>query len=163
MHTNLDIAEGGTNTVILRKIAEKCELSDEVEPLEDCGLGYIFKFKEPMYVDELSAILKGIFKTDRIKVSRYGKKIISKVAICSGSGGSLMGLAEKKGCDAMITGDVKHDVWIDANNLHFTMFDCGHFHTENLVLWELRRVLEEKFPLLDVEIAETSEDPCIYF
>lgn len=163
MHTNLDIAEGGTNTVILRKIAEKCELSDEVESLEDSGLGYIFKFKEPVYVDELLPILKDIFKTERIKVSRYGKPIISKVAICSGSGGSLVRLAEEKGCDAMITGDVKHDVWINANNLHFTIFDCGHFHTENLVLWELRRVLEEKFPLLDVEIAEMSVDPCIYF
>lgn len=74
-----------------------------------------------------------------------------------------MRFAEEKGCDAMITGDVKHDVWIDANNLRFTIFDCGHFHTENLVLWELRRVLEEKFPLLDVEIAEMSVDPCIYF
>lgn len=163
MHTNLDIAEGGTNTVILRKIGEKCELSDEIEPLEDSGLGYIFKFKEPVYVDDLSAILKGIFKADRIKVSRYGKPIISKVAICSGSGGSLLDLAISKNCDALITGDVKHNVWIDANNQQFTVFDCGHFHTENLVLHELRRVLEEKFPLLDVEIADSSVDPCKYY
>lgn len=74
-----------------------------------------------------------------------------------------MKLAIEKGCDAMITGDIKHDVWIDANNSHFTLFDCGHFHTENLVLGELRRVLEEKFPLLDVEIAESSIDPCLYY
>lgn len=163
MHTNLDIAEGGTNTVILRKIGEKCELSDEVEPLEDSGLGYIFKFKEAVYVDDLSAILKGIFKTDRIKVSRYGKPIISKVAICSGSGGSLLDLAIAKNCDALITGDVKHNVWIEANDSRFTVFDCGHFHTENLVLTEIRRVLEEKFPLLDVEIADSSVDPCKYY
>lgn len=163
MHTNLDIAEGGTNTVILRKIGEKCELSDEVEPLEDSGLGYVFKFKEPVYVDDLSAILKGIFKTDRIKVSRYGKPIISKVAICSGSGGSMIDLAIAKNCDALITGDVKHNVWIDANNQQFTVFDCGHFHTENIVLPELRRILEEKFPLLDVEIADSSVDPCKYY
>lgn len=163
MHTNLDIAEGGTNTVILRKIGEKCELSDEVEPLEDSGLGYVFKFKEPVYVDDLSAILKGIFKTDRIKVSRYGKPVISKVAICSGSGGSLLDLAIAKNCDALITGDVKHNVWIEANNSRFTVFDCGHFHTENIVLPELRRVLEEKFPLLDVEIADSSVDPCKYY
>lgn len=163
MHTNLDIAEGGTNTVILRKIGEKCELSDEIEPLEDSGLGYIFKFKEPVYVDDLSAILKGIFKTDRIKVSRYGKPIISKVAICSGSGGSLLDLAIAKNCDALITGDVKHNVWIEANDSRFMVFDCGHFHTENLVLTEIRRVLEEKFPLLDVEIADSSVDPCKYY
>ncbi len=163
MHTNLDAAEGGTNTVILRKIAEIRDIFDEVEPLDDSGIGCIFKFKELVDIDELSEILKCIFKIDRIKVNRYGMKVISKVAVCSGSGGSLMGLAVEKGCDALITGDVKHDVWIDANNRFFTIIDCGHFHTENLVLWELRRVLEEKFPLLDVEIAESSVDPCVYF
>ena len=63
----------------------------------------------------------------------------------------------------MITGDVKHDVWIDANNSRFTIIDCGHFHTENIVLWELRRALEEKFPMLDIEIAESTEDPCMYY
>lgn len=74
----------------------------------------------------------------------------------------MLGLAIEKKCDGMITGDVKHDVWIDANNQYITLFDCGHFYTENLVLWELRRVLEEKFPLIDIEIAESSVDPCIY-
>ncbi len=72
----------------------------------------------------------------------------------------MLGLAAEKGCDALITGDVKHDVWIDANNLDIAVLDCGHFHTENLVLWELRRVLEERFPRLDIGIAESSADPC---
>lgn len=74
----------------------------------------------------------------------------------------MLGLAREKGCDALITGDVKHDVWVDANNYDIALLDCGHFHTENIVLEELRRVLEEKFPLLDVEIAESSTDPCEY-
>lgn len=91
------------------------------------------------------------------------KNKISKIAICSGSGGSLWELARDKGCDALVTGDVKHNIWIDANNSRFTIFDCGHFHTENIILWELRRVLEEKYPLLDIEIAENSVDPCGYY
>ena len=74
----------------------------------------------------------------------------------------MLGLAREKGCDALITGDVKHDVWVDAYNYDIALLDCGHFHTENIVLEELRRVLEEKFPLLDVEIAESSTDPCEY-
>ena len=74
----------------------------------------------------------------------------------------MLSLAADKGCDALVTGDVKHDVWIDANNSGIALFDCGHFHTENIVLTELRRVLEDKFPQLDVEIAEASADPCVY-
>ncbi|MDE7363983.1 MAG: Nif3-like dinuclear metal center hexameric protein [Ruminococcus sp.] len=161
MHTNLDIAEGGTNTTIVKKITEKFAVTSTA-PLEDSGLGCIIEFASPHDIDELAHIFKEIFSIDRIRVSRYGKRIISRLAICSGSGGSLLNLADKKDCDALLTGDVKHDVWIDANNSYMTVFDCGHFHTENIVLWELRRVLEEKFPLLDIEIAESSADPCIY-
>lgn len=163
MHTNLDIAEGGTNTVIVGKIAEKLGISENIEPLEDCGLGCIIELEKVVDCDELAEILKDIFNIERIKMSMYGEYILSKIAICSGSGGSLWTLAKAKGCDALITGDVKHDVWIDANNSKFTIIDCGHFHTENLVLWELRRVLEEKFPMVDVEISESSVDPCEYY
>ncbi len=163
MHTNLDIAEGGTNTVIVGKIAEKLGISANIEPLEDCGLGCIIELEKVVDCDELAEILKDIFNIERVKMSMYGEYIISKIAICSGSGGSLWKLAQAKGCDALITGDVKHDVWIDANNSKFTIIDCGHFHTENLVLWELRRVLEEKFPMVDVEISESSVDPCEYY
>ncbi len=163
MHTNLDIAEGGTNTVIVGKIAEKLGISANIEPLEDCGLGCIIELEKVVDCDELAEILKDIFNIERIKMSMYGEYILSKIAICSGSGGSLWKLAKAKGCDALITGDVKHDVWIDANNSKFTVIDCGHFHTENLVLWELRRVLEEKFPMVDVEISESSVDPCEYY
>ncbi len=163
MHTNLDIAEGGTNTVIVKKIAEKLGILANVEPLDECGLGCIIELENGVECDRLSEILKEIFNIDRIKMSMYGEFILSKIAICSGSGGSLWKLAKAKGCDALITGDVKHDIWIDANNSKFTIIDCGHFHTENIVLWELRRVLEEKFPMLDIEIAESTTDPCMYF
>jgi putative NIF3 family GTP cyclohydrolase 1 type 2 len=88
--------------------------------------------------------------------------MLSRIAFCSGSGGSMLNLAIAKNCDVLVTGDVKHDVWIDALNRGISVMDCGHFHTENIVLWELRRALEERFPQLDVEIAEQSVDPCIY-
>ncbi len=158
MHTNLDIAEGGTNTAIVKKIAEKVGISS-TEPLEDGGFGYIIELKENADTYEFAGILKDIFGLKRIRLSKKYNEYVSRIAICSGSGGSLLALAEKKGCNALITGDVKHDVWIDADNHNFTVFDCGHFYTENIVLWELRRVLEEKFPLLDIEIAENSTVP----
>lgn len=160
MHTNLDIAEGGTNTAIVKKLAEKIKINS-VEPLEDSGLGCIVD-SDGIYPEELSAVLKEIFGNEHIRASRVEPYCIFRFAICSGSGGSLLGLAKEKHCDAFITGDVKHDVWIEANNIYMPVFDCGHFHTENIVLWELRRVLEEKFPLLDIEIAENSVAPYEY-
>ena len=166
MHTNLDIADGGTNGVILRKLSSKLELCGEPEPFEELGggnsLGWIVSLKETVTAGELAAVCKELFDCAYVRTSRNSNKLVSKIAFCSGSGGSMLGLAREKGCDALITGDVKHDVWIDANNYDIALLDCGHFQTENIVLEELRRVLEEKFPLLDVEIAEASVDPCCY-
>lgn len=166
MHTNLDIAEGGTNGVILRKLRERFEFACEPQPFEDCGggryLGWIVELKEEVKPEELGEILKGIFGCEYVRMNCFGTNRIFKIAFCSGSGGSMLELALEKGANAYITGDVKHDVWIEANNHLIRLFDCGHFHTENLVLEELRRVLEEQFPRLDVEIAERSVDPVLY-
>ncbi|MBP5580292.1 MAG: Nif3-like dinuclear metal center hexameric protein [Ruminococcus sp.] len=166
MHTNLDIANGGTNGVILQKLTEKLELAGEPEPFEELGggnsLGWVIELKESITGKALAELCKDIFGCDMVRTSHCAGKAVSRIAFCSGSGGSMLGLAAEKGCDALITGDVKHDVWIDANNRGIALLDCGHFHTENLVLWELRRALEERFPRLDIEIAESSIDPCEY-
>lgn len=165
VHTNLDIAAGGTNGVILCKLREKLELAGEPQPFEELGggngLGWIIDIEEAVSPKQLAEVCKEIFGCEYIRMSKCRHKI-SRIAFCSGSGGSMLGEAMEKGCDALITGDVKHDVWIDANNNDIAVLDCGHFHTENLVLWELRRVLEERFPQLDIEIAECSSDPCEY-
>ena len=167
MHTNLDIADGGTNGVILRKFSEKYRISAAPEPFEELGgghgLGWIVTLDEPVNGEEFGKTLRQIFGCEYVRASRNSNMQLSKIAFCSGSGGSMLGLAIEKGCDALVTGDVKHDVWIDANNRNIALYDCGHFHTENIVLTELRRVIEEKFPQLDVEISERSIDPCIYF
>ncbi|MBO7475196.1 MAG: Nif3-like dinuclear metal center hexameric protein [Ruminococcus sp.] len=166
MHTNLDIAIGGTNGVILEKLSKRLDVDGEPEFFEelggDKGLGWIISLKEDIALRELATICKDIFGCEYVRTTHDCGANISRIALCSGSGGSMLGIAAEKDCDALITGDVKHDVWIDAANCGISLLDCGHFHTENIVLWELRRVLEERFPQLDVEIAECSTDPCEY-
>lgn len=166
MHTNLDIAKGGTNGVILKKISEHFEFDGEPEFFEDCGngnnLGWVCELKENVDPDKFGQVLKTIFGCPYVRMNRFGTSRIRRFAFCSGSCGSMLDLAISKKCDAFITGDVKHDVWIDANNRHITLFDCGHFHTENIVLEEIRCVIEEKFPQLEVIVGETSIDPAVY-
>lgn len=166
-HTNLDIASWGTNGVILRKLCERFAITAEAEPLEELGggntLGWIVELPEKLRRDDFAAVLKEIFGCEYVRMSAHGRHFVQRIAFCSGAGDTDEAMtALEKGCDALVTGDVKHDVWIDSENHGIVLFDCGHFHTENLVLRELRRVLEEKFPRLDIEIAERSTDPCAY-
>ena len=165
MHTNLDIAKGGTNGIILEKLKDNFNVKN-TEPFEEIGdnnLGWIIELNEKIPARKFGEKLKEIFGCEYVRMTDNNSPLISRIAFCSGSGGSMLSLALEKDCDALITGDVKHDVWIDSiNSGNITIFDCGHFHTENIVLEELRRVLEEKFPNLDVEISENSTDPCVY-
>ena len=124
--------------------------------------GYAVTLQESVPAAEFAAALKEIFGCEYVRVSA-GAENVKKVGFCSGSGGSFIGDISAFGCDAFVTGDVKHDVWHEAENCGVSLFDCGHFHTENPVIWEFRRQLEERFPQLDVEIAESSTDPCVYF
>lgn len=166
MHTNLDKSQNGTNGVILRKLSERFEFEHEPEIFEDCGngtgFGFVCELKEEIDTPDFAAVLKEIFGCQTLRYNKNGRYRIKRFAFCSGSGGSMFREAVERGCHAYITGDIKHDVWIDADWYYFHLFDCGHFHTENLVLEELRYVLEKKFPQLDVEISERSTDPCEY-
>ena len=163
MHTNLDIAEDGTNGVIIHKLAEEYDFS--CEPFEELGnglsLGMICTLEERASALIFGIVLKEIFNCEVVRCSNT-ENSVKRFAVCSGSGGSMLDLAIAKGCDTLITGDIKHDVWISANNQNFTLFDCGHFNTENLVLEHLKNVLEANFPFIETTIAKTSTDPVNY-
>ena len=166
MHTNLDKSKSGTNGVILRKLSERFEFEHEPEIFEDCGngmgFGFVCELKDEIDTPDFAEVLKEIFGCQTMRCNTNGRYRIKRFAFCSGSGGSMFREAVERGCHAYITGDIKHDVWVDAEQYYFSLFDCGHFNTENLVLEELRYVLEKKFPQLDVEISENSTNPCKY-
>jgi putative NIF3 family GTP cyclohydrolase 1 type 2 len=83
---------------------------------------------------------------------------ISRVAVCSGSGGSFLSEVLAKGCDGYITGDVKHDIFIDAYNAGLTVFDAGHFYTEDIFCGYILDMLNNNFPQAETAIAESSRD-----
>jgi dinuclear metal center YbgI/SA1388 family protein len=55
---------------------------------------------------------------------------VKKVAVCSGSGVSVMRSAARAGADVLVTGDVKYHEARDAEDLGISLIDAGHFHTE---------------------------------
>ncbi|MBQ3575087.1 MAG: Nif3-like dinuclear metal center hexameric protein [Clostridia bacterium] len=120
-HTNFDNANPGVNDVL----AEKLGLSG-VEVLE-CGmrigtpkekvLGYFAKTAENA--------LGG-------PVRCYGKanRIISKVAVLGGAGGSFAGIALENGADVYLTGEISHHRAWDAYAEGMCCLEAGHAATE---------------------------------
>ena len=71
----------------------------------------------------------------------------------------MLEAAAAAGCQAYVTGDVKHDVMLDAVHRGITLLDAGHFGTETIVLDYLaglvRAAVGEGVPVV---IARTNVD-----
>lgn len=141
MHTNLDKGLNGVNDALCSKLG-LCG----IERFSGYDMYPLFKgqlkseMSEEAFVRYLKDTLGG-----SVRYNSTGKTI-KTVAVCSGSGGRYVFDAIKCGCDAFVTADVKHDVFIDAQNENFPVFDAGHFHTEDVIVEPLTQILKAEFP-----------------
>lgn len=141
MHTNMDVAEKGVNDTLATVLGIK-----NITKIDD-GEGFVFrmgKLKEPMSAEGFAKFVKSKLGG----VIRYvdSGKNISTVAVLGGSGGDFWPIAKQNGADALVTADVKHSYFIDALENGFTLFDAGHFHTENVIVKSLLIRLQKEVP-----------------
>lgn len=152
MHTNLDVGVGGVNDCL------SSALSLENVTKVAAADGYLLNIGEltsPLYPDGLALYIK-----ERLggAVKYVGaERQIKRVLLCSGSGGSYLGEVLRQNCDALITADVKHNQFLDAQRLGVSLFDAGHFDTEDVVTEPLKRLLEQHFPNVAFIADRTSE------
>ncbi|MBO4433502.1 MAG: Nif3-like dinuclear metal center hexameric protein [Clostridia bacterium] len=139
MHTNLDVGKGGVNDSLCNALALK-----HVRP-HIAADGYCLKcgktdIRDP---DSLAVFIKE--KLGGTVKYVCGKKPVKTVLVCSGSGGGYIDEAITGGFDALITADVKQHQFIAAINAGVSLFDGGHYNTENVVIAPLCERLSRKF------------------
>ena len=141
MHTNLDVGVGGVNDCLSSALTLNNVTKVAAED------GYLLNTGElttPLYPDDLAVYIKGKLGG---AVKYFGAdKEIKRVLLCSGSGGSYLSEALRHNCDALITADVKHNQFLDAERLGISLFDAGHFDTEDIVIEPLKEILQAQFP-----------------
>lgn len=139
MHTNLDIGKNGVADCI-------CSAAgfEDIRPYTAAD-GFTLRSAKTAAIPaaELAGRLKTAFGTPIRYVA--GKNPIESVLICPGSGGDYISDAVSDGFDALVTGDVKHNQFVDADNAGISLFDIGHFYGENTVVEPLAALLREQF------------------
>lgn len=161
MHTNLDAAEGGVNDALANSIGLKnCHVLDVLgcDGGKEYGIGRVGELDEQ---EDTTAFLKRVKCALNASGLRYAAapRKIKKVAVGGGSCGSYLEKVYNLGCDAFVTADVKHDVFLTARELGITIVDAGHFSTENPVCNALESYLKQHFPSLGVQIASSNRAP----
>ncbi len=164
-HSPLDMADGGINDIIFDMLdpALKLKKKSVLEPIHADGRGYgwICSVGAEIVPSELGKLLKETFGCTVVRYTDSGKPV-KTLAFCSGGGGSNLPLAIAGGADAYITGDVKHDQWIAARNNGIALYDCGHFHTEDIAIPYLMSRFAKSYAGLETIRAEADRDPVDY-
>lgn len=141
-HTNIDVVEGGLNDWF-------CELLGltEVEVLsetaDDQGIGRVGNL-EPIRFEDLALKVKETFGLDSVRLVSYDRAnpVVSRLALCGGSGQSFYKDALKKGAQVYLTGDIYYHTAQEMLTDGLLAIDPGH-HIEVLFVKKIAELLNK--------------------
>ncbi len=126
------------------------------------GVGIIGSLPEKATVGKLANTMIDLLGTGSVTVIGEENRKVQRVAICSGSGASLIGTASAGGAEAYLTGDMKYHDARQAEELDLPVIDFGHFAPERYGMKEfgntLHTALEKTGAKIEILYAE-EEDP----
>jgi dinuclear metal center YbgI/SA1388 family protein len=126
------------------------------------GLGCTGNLHDALPEKDFLRFVLSVFDAHGIRYSKLTGKLIKKVALCGGSGSSLLDLALGSGADVFLTADVKfHDFFRTENKI--LLVDMGHFESEKFSVEILKDLIIKKFPKFAVRFSETNTNPINYF
>ena len=145
-HTNLDIAQGGVNDALASAIGLRdCRGLELLNEQTGAWLGRIGTLPEPLSPEAFAAHIKACLNAASVKFSA-APRVIRTVALCSGSGADCLDAAISAGADALLTSEVKQHEYLAAAAAGISIFDAGHFDTEDIVIEPLRDYLAKEIP-----------------
>ncbi len=138
----------------------------DIYPLEnkfqEIGAGAIGSLPMPMDEKDFLSHLKKTFQTGVIRYSQFTGKPIQQVALCGGSGKSLIINALKNKADVYITADLGYHDFFEPDG-KLLLADIGHFESEQYTSDLLERAIKEKFPTFAVLKTGRNTNPVNYF
>jgi dinuclear metal center YbgI/SA1388 family protein len=141
------------------------EVAYDLYPLEneniDIGLGCVGEFIDPLDINVFLKLVISVFASKGVKYSKPVGESVKKVALCGGSGISLLNAAIASGADAFITADTKYHDFFEAEK-NLLLVDIGHFESEKFSTEILYDLIIKKFPKFAVRFSETNTNPINY-
>jgi dinuclear metal center YbgI/SA1388 family protein len=154
-HTNLDKAVDGLNDYFAHIMGVECDeslcpdsmISDSIildsnkaashldeskGPLQ--GIGRIGHLKSVLSLRNLALNVKECLGLEHLRVIGNLDLQVDRVALCTGSGGSLMDCFLGSSADVYITGDVKYHEARQVEMNNKGLIDVGHFASEIIVV-----------------------------
>lgn len=153
VHTALDVADGGVNDALAKMLGltNVCGLSEK-----DSFLRY--GEVKPISLLSLASYAKKVFKLEGVRIIGDKNKIIRKVGIVGGSGSSEIYEAKAKGCDCLITGEMRLNKAIEAKSIDLCVIEVNH-GVERFVFDDLKEEFDKEFKNIEFVISDINTDP----
>ena len=160
-HTSADKVIAGVSGAMAAKLGlQNVTILDEDG--DGTGLGVVGDLPEPMSADEAVAMVKERFGLKALRASRPVKGKISRIAMCGGSGGSLIKAAMASGAQLYLSGDISYHNFFTPEG--FMIMDIGHYESEIEIVDILFSLLRKNFPTFAVRITQNIySNPIFYF
>jgi dinuclear metal center YbgI/SA1388 family protein len=160
-HTNADKVIAGVSGAMAAKLGLK-DVRILDEDGEGTGLGVVGDLPEALSAEEAVKLVKEKFGLKVMKASRPVDGKISRVAMCGGSGGSLIKAAKTSGAQLYISGDISYHNFFTSEG--FMIMDIGHYESEIEIVEILFSLLRKNFPTFAVRITQNiNSNPIYYF
>jgi len=129
------------------------------------GLGRIGRLPQTITLADLAGEVRQVLRGSCLRYGGDPNSMVTRVAVCGGSGGDLWKLARQKGADVLVTGDIRYHAARDMLAEGMCFIDAGHFNTEWSVLPVLReqlaKALDQHGLVVDIAVATCESEPWV--
>ncbi len=152
----------------IRSVHPYESMAYDVYPLEnqnvETGFGRIGRLENPMPFLKFSKIIKSKFKLRHLKISGPLELMVRHVAVCTGSGSSMMPAFLASSADVFISGDLKYHDARDAEICGKGLIDAGHFASEAMMIHYISERLKTLLKDSGVSVLawDQEKDPFVY-
>ena len=142
-HTSADKVPAGVSGATARKLGlENVQILDQEDA--GVGLGVVGNLPAPLSAREAVELVKKALGVPAVRTSALIEGPVSRIALCGGSGSSLIGAALRSGAQMYVCGDISYHHFFVPEG--FMVVDAGHFETEIEITEVLLSVIRKKFP-----------------
>ena len=159
-HTSADKVIAGVSGAMAARLGLK-DVRILDEDGEGTGLGVVGNLPESMTAQDALELVKERFALKVVKSSKPVGCKIERVAMCGGSGGSLIGAARAAGAQLYISGDISYHNFFTPEG--FMIMDIGHYESEIEIVDILFSLIKKNFPTFAVRITQNMQSNPIYY
>ncbi|MBP5210427.1 MAG: Nif3-like dinuclear metal center hexameric protein [Bacteroidales bacterium] len=154
-HTNADKVLDGVSGILAEKLGLK-----SAGFLDEGGLGIIGELPQAMPAGVFISYVKKVLGLKCLRSSKPIDRPVKKVALCGGSGSSLICRAMECGADAYLAGDFTyHDFFTEKD---FMIMDVGHWESEIFIVDKFISLLTKKIHNFAI-LKSDNNNPVYYY